>query len=350
MPKLDNAKLSALKKLLKQNKIDAYIISDFTDAKYFIGSVFFQGEEGILLAHNKGLYITARSLYEAPMRADFPQIKTEGCDSNRHLKIIETVKKLGLKNVAFDGGKETYAVGKDYAKAGFKDIPGLINQLRVAKTEAEIKLMKQSAAILYQALPYIKKFLKPGCTERQIARLLEDFMQEKGASGPSFPTMVSFGQGSSNPHFKTGDVKLKKNMPVMLDFGCCYKGYCSDITRTFWYGDKPSEEFQKIYRIVEGAYKKAVKEAKFGMSGAQIDAIARGHIEAAGYGEYFTHRTGHGIGLQGHEAADIGQLNPNKIGENYCFSIEPGIYLPGKFGVRYEDCYYMTKKGLKILA
>ena len=350
MPKLDSTKLSALKALLKQNKLDGCIITNITDLEYFLGKVFSKEGEAVMLAHKSGLYITARALYEAPVSALFPQIKIEGCDIDRPAKIAQAAKKLGLKNVAFDGGKESYNNGKIYAEAGFKNAGGLITALRVSKTEAEIKLMKESAGVLYATFKYIQKFLKPGVDERQIADLIESYMKERGASGPSFRTTVAFGPNTSNPHYKpAGGFKLKKNMPVLLDFGCYYKNYCSDITRAFWYGGKPAPEFQKIYKIVKGAHGTAVKQAKYGMSGAQIDAIARGHIEAAGYGKYFTHRTGHGIGLQPHEPADISQLNQNKIGLNYCFSIEPGIYLPGKFGVRYEDCFYMTKQGIKIL-
>jgi Xaa-Pro aminopeptidase len=347
--KLDSAKLTAVKELLKINKLDGIIISDTKDLKYLLGDIFYDQIEGILLAHSKGLYLTARSLYEAPVQAKYLEIKVEGCDLCRENKIIEAAKKLKLKNVGFDFNKEMYYTGKAYLKAGFKEFTSLIGILRVSKTETEIRTMQESAKIAYSVLPYIKKFLKPGITENKIAAEINNFMKSKGASGTSFDTMVLFGKNTANPHHRTGETKLKKNMAVMLDFGCIYKGYCSDITRTFWYGDKPAAEFQKIYDIVKTAHDKAVKEAKYGMSGAQIDAIARGHIEAAGYGKYFTHRTGHGIGIEDHEEADISQLNKNKIGLNYCFSIEPGIYLEGKFGVRYEDCFYMTKDGAKII-
>ena len=350
MSKLDPAKISALKALLRQNRLDGYIISDFHDLKYFLGNTLALEREGIMLAHKNGIYVTARSLYEAPITAAFPQIKTEGCDVNRPAKIVEAAKKLGLKNIAFDGDKEIYTTGKVYAKAGFKELNGLISSLRVSKTEAEVKIMKESARILYAAFKYIRKFLKPGVTEREIAALIENYMKEHGASGVSFPVSVMFGPSASDPHHRpTSAIKLKKNMPVLMDFGCYYKNYCSDITRTFWYGDKPSPEFKKVYKIVKDAHDMVVKKAKYGMSGAQIDAISHGHIEAAGYGKYFTHRTGHGIGLQPHEPADLSQFNQNKIDLNYCFSVEPGIYLPGKFGVRYEDCFYMTKQGIKIL-
>ena len=181
-----------------------------------------------------------------------------------------------------------------------------------------------------------------------VAEALLRYMKKNGASAPSFDTIVAFGANSGNPHYVTGKAKLKKNMPVLLDFGCIYKDYCSDITRTFWFGDKPSKEFTEILNIVKSAHDEVVEKARCGQSGAEIDAIAREYIEAAGYGKYFTHRTGHGIGMQIHEEACLSQDNTSvPIAENYCFSVEPGIYMAGKIGVRHEDCFYMTKDGIK---
>jgi Xaa-Pro aminopeptidase len=346
MPKLDSAKLSAVKKVLKEYKLDGYIISDLKDLKYLVGNIFGNPNEAFLLAHPKGLYAAARSLYTAPVRRDYPQITIDGLDAGRAAQIIKQAKKLGLKNVAFDSSKEVYAAGKTFVQAGFKELPGFITALRASKTEDELKNMRAAAKIAYAAFEHIKKCLKPGVTELQLCAELEKFMKHKGASALSFDSIAAFGAGTGNPHYVPGNIKLKKNMPVMFDFGCVYNDYCSDITRTIWYGDKPAAEFIKIYDTAKTAHDNVIKEARYGMSGAQIDAIARGHIEAAGYGKYFTHRTGHGIGLELHEAADISALNADKIGLNYCFSVEPGIYLEGKFGVRYEDCFYMTPEGL----
>ena len=347
MPKLDAAKLAAVKKTLKAAKLDGYIVSDLKDLKYLVGNIFANPNEAFLLIHQKGLYAAARSLYAAPVRKDYPQIAIDGLDAGRGEQIIKQAKKLGLKNVAFDSSKEIYAAVKAFAEAGFKEAPGLITALRAAKTEGELKNMRAAAKIAYAAFEHIKKCLKPGVSELQLCAELERFMKNKGASALSFESIVAFGAGTGNPHYVPGNVKLKKNMPVMFDFGCVYKDYCSDITRTIWYGGKPAAEFVKIFDITKAAHDKAAALAKYGMSGAEIDAISRGHIEAAGYGKYFTHRTGHGIGLEPHEPGDISQLNKEKIGLNYCFSVEPGIYLPGKFGARWEDCFYMTPKGIK---
>ncbi|MDR0953360.1 MAG: aminopeptidase P family protein [Elusimicrobiota bacterium] len=349
MPKLDAAKLVAVRKLLKKNQVDGYIISDFLDTKYIMGNAFIVPDEATLLIHQKGLYIVARTLYQAPIAAAYPEVKIEGADEHREVKIIAAAKKLGLKKVAFDSEKEFYSKGKAYVKAGFKEIPSLIGQIRVVKTDTEIKTMATAAKILYKAVKHIEKFLKVGVSEMEICQELESFCKLQGSTGVPFETIVAFGPNTGNPHHSTGNTKLKKNMPITMDFGCIYKNYAGDITRNIWFGGKPDAEYAKIHRIVKAAHDAVVEKARPGMTGKQIDAIARDYITKAGYGEYFTHRTGHGIGLQDHEAADISQINNGKILENYCFSVEPGIYLNNKFGARFEDCFYMTKNGPKRL-
>ena len=347
MPKLDEAKLTAVRKLIKQNKLDAFIFTDYNDIKYIMGPVFLPGE-AVLVVHTKGIYITARSLYEAPVSQDFPEVKIEGCDKDRDLKTIAAIKKLKLKKVGFDGLKESYHAGKNYIAAGFVEKENFLVPVRAAKTETELKNMKAAAKIAYKTYEHILTWLEPGVSEKETAEEIDNFMKLNGASSTSFDTIVAFGANSGNPHYGTGNAKLKKNTVVLLDFGCVFKDYCSDITRTFWFGDKPSKEFKDIYKTVISAHDEAVEKAACGQTGAEIDDIARSYIEAAGYGQYFTHRTGHGIGMEIHEEANISQDNTDKpILENYCFSIEPGIYIVGKFGVRHEDCFYMTKQGVK---
>lgn len=346
MTGIDKIKLKNIYAALTKNKLDGIILSDFNDIKYLIGEIFVEGEASLLL-HKRGLTVVARPLYKEVITTNFSKAEFIPLEQDRYKAIISAAKKLKLKAVAFDEEKEFYSQAKFYQKAGFKTVSNFINLVRATKTEQELKIMRESAQIAYGAFLYIKKEIKAGVTEKQISSKLEMFMRERGATDMSFRPVICFGANASDPHHLPDDTKLTKNTAVLLDFGCVYKGYCSDITRCFWFGDKVDPEYQKILDLAILAHDTAAKKAKYGMTGAQIDALARGVIERAGYGEYFIHRTGHGIGMQDHELADISQLNKNKIGLNYCFSIEPGIYLKGKFGVRYEDCFYMTKKGIK---
>ncbi len=346
MPGIDKIKLKNIHAALAKNKLDGIILSDFYDIKYLLGEIFVEGEATLLL-YKKGLTVVARPLYKEVITTNFPKAKFIPLEQDKYKAIISETKKLKLKSIAFDEEKEYYSSAKYYKKSGFKTVNNFINTIRATKTEQELKIMRESAQIAYGAFLYIQKEIKAGITEKQISSKLEMFMRERGATDMSFRPVICFGANASDPHHLPDDTKLTKNTAVLLDFGCVYKNYCSDITRSFWFGDKINPEYQKILDLAILAYDTAAKKAKYGMTGAQIDALARGVIEKAGYGKYFTHRTGHGIGMQDHELADISQLNKNKIGLNYCFSIEPGIYLPGKFGVRHEDCFYMTKKGIK---
>ncbi len=346
MPGIDQSKFKNILTALNKNKLDGLILTDVHDMNYLLGEIFCEGE-ATLLIHKKGLVIVTRPLYENDSKKYFPKAKFIPLEQGQHFEIIKQAKTLKLKAVAFDENKEFFAQAKEYKKAGFKTVSNFINLVRATKTEQEIKIMKEAAQLAYGAFLYIKKEIKAGMTEKQVALKIEMFMRERGATAMSFVPLVSFGANGANPHHLPDDTKLKNNTAVLLDFGCVYKGYCSDITRCFWFGDKVNPEYQKILDLAILAHDTAVKKAKYGMTGAQIDALSRGVIKKAGYGGYFTHRTGHGIGMQDHELADISELNKNKIGLNYCFSIEPGIYLPGKFGVRHEDCFYMTKTGAK---
>ncbi len=349
MKKLDGQKLAILNKILKNNKLDGIVISDFADMQYLVGEIFVIGE-AIVLFHKKGVYITSRSLYVPVVRAKYPEIEIDACDENRHLQIIKKAKELKLKKIGFDLGKESYLAGKTYKENGFVETPSLIAQARVSKTKEELERMAAAAQAAYGAMEHIKSVLEVGMTELEAAMELEKFMKQQGAKSFPFNAIVAFGPNSASPHHVTGSDKLKKNMVVLMDYGCVINGYSSDITRTFWFGDKEPAEFTKIFNIVKGAHDEVVKKAKYAMTGAQIDNIARKYISKYGYGQYFTHGTGHGVGMENHEEAYINQQNrTKKILDNYCFSVEPGIYLEGRFGVRYEDCFYMTKKGIKII-
>ncbi|MBQ4493718.1 MAG: aminopeptidase P family protein [Elusimicrobiaceae bacterium] len=343
--KINAIKLKNLRNLLKKNNLEGLIISDFTDTKYFLGD-FFHEDESILLITLKHIIVFSRSLYEGSFKQKYKEALFVSEDKNRPEALVKKVKKLNLKKLAFDENKELYSAAKIYLKAGFKESSSLISLLRITKTEEELKLMRKATKISMQAYKNIQKYVKPGITEIELKRKLEDEMARLGGQGFSFELMVSFGANTANPHHVCDGTKLTKNTAVLFDWGAKYQEYCADMTRCFWFGSKAPKEYKTILSLVKRAHDKAIKEAKCKMSGAQIDNISRSIIDQAGYGKYFTHRTGHGIGMQDHELADISQLNNEPILENYCFSIEPGIYLEGKYGVRWEDCFYMTKKGI----
>jgi len=179
----------------------------------------------------------------------------------------------------------------------------------------------------------------------------ERLLKKLGITSMSFDTMVLFGDHAADPHGVPGDRKLRKNEWVLFDLGTMHNGYASDMTRTIFFGEESAKDVrhQEIFNIVKTAHDLAIQAVKPGMKASEIDAIARNYITEKGYGEFFTHRTGHHIGLECHEYGDISSVNETKCEPGMIFSIEPGIYLPGEFGVRIEDLVLVTEDGCEVL-
>lgn len=210
------------------------------------------------------------------------------------------------------------------------------------KTTAEIEKIARACEIAEDAFLALLPQIKEGMTENAVAALLEYEMRRFGASGTSFETIVAFGANGSVPHHETGATKLKFGDAVLIDFGCKHEGYCSDCTRTFLFGDdKQHTEFKRIYADVLKAHELVFERAAAGMTGREIDGIARGYLREKGLDGYFTHSLGHGIGLQIHEFPVLAPRGGEPIVNGMVFSDEPGVYLAGELGIRIEDSCYM---------
>ena len=210
------------------------------------------------------------------------------------------------------------------------------------KSDGELALIQRACEIAEDAFLQLLPAIKEGMTENEVAALLEYNMRRGGASGTSFDTICAFGANGSVPHYETGNVRLKFGDPVLIDFGCKVEGYCSDITRTFLFGDDGKHaEFQKAYDIVLAAHNAVREELVAGMTGKEGDAIARNYLAKFGLDPYFTHSLGHGIGLQIHEYPTLSPRSEQVIGDRMVFSDEPGVYIAGKLGIRIEDSMYM---------
>ncbi len=208
------------------------------------------------------------------------------------------------------------------------------------KSDEELKNIKKACDIAEKSWLAVLPFIKEGITEKQLAAELEYNFRKNGAGGTSFDTIVAFGKNAAVPHHETGDTKLKKNECVLMDFGCTYKGYCSDMTRTMFFGT-PDEEFEKVYLAVLLAHKTAAEKIKAGITGKDADKYARDVLDSLGYGKYFTHSLGHGIGVNIHEFPTLSPKGEATLEDGMVFSDEPGVYINGKFGVRIEDSCYM---------
>ena len=189
--------------------------------------------------------------------------------------------------------------------------------------------------------------IKAGMTELECADYIRSLYKEAGCI-ESFSTIVSFGANAADPHHEPDDTVLKPGDGIVIDMGCEKEGYCSDMTRTF-FCETADPDYAAIHDLVRSANEKAESLIRPGVRFCDLDKAARDVISEAGYGEYFTHRLGHSIGMQAHEAGDVSQGNPAEVQEGMTFSIEPGVYLPGKFGVRVEDLVLVTADGCEVL-
>lgn len=225
---------------------------------------------------------------------------------------------------------------------------GLMESLRLIKDEEELKLIEKAEAIGDKAFEYMLGFLKPGISEKQVALELEHQMKLNGADGFSFSTIAVSGMNSSKPHGIPSDKLLETGDFLTMDFGCIYSGYCSDMTRTVAIG-QVSREMEEVYNTVLEAQLYACQHLKAGLHVKEGDELARKIIREAGFGDCFGHGLGHGVGLEIHEDPFLSFRGSHVLEENMVVSIEPGIYLPGKFGVRIEDLAVITSEGIKNL-
>jgi len=330
--------------ILKEKGLDGIIIT--TPLEIFFFSGFHQDRTILLITKNEIFAFLPKMFVDHfKEKVDFIDIITY---NNLNEDVVSKIENLKYKKIVFDPESENYEQGKYWIKNGLKEFKGLVQSLRMIKKEQELKNLKKACSIAAKTYEIIKHKIKEGITERQVALEMEYIMQKMGASGKSFELIVAFGKNSALPHHETSDRKLKKNEVVLLDYGCIYNRYCSDITRTFFYG-KPQPEFIKVYKIVKEAQKAGISYAKDGVPVKEVDRICRDYISENGYGQYFTHGTGHGVGLQIHEEPYLNTKSNSILKKGMTVTVEPGIYLYGKFGIRIEDTIYIDKNKAEIL-
>ncbi|WP_107995123.1 M24 family metallopeptidase [Trichococcus paludicola] len=227
------------------------------------------------------------------------------------------------------------------------NISETLQKMRLIKTEQELTFMKEAGQWADEALKIGANTLREGITELEVVAEIEYQLKKGGVAEMSFTTMVLFGENAASPHGVPGDTKLKLNQFVLFDLGTMHEGYASDVTRTLFFGDRPSVRQQELYDLVLAAHDAAMAAVRPGITAGELDAAARKIIADAGYGRYFNHRLGHGLGQGVHEYPSIMEGNELALTEGMCFSIEPGIYIEGDIGVRVEDCGFVSADGFE---
>ncbi|AWB45109.1 Xaa-Pro dipeptidase [Paenibacillus sp. CAA11] len=344
-----NQRVSKLQTALQERNLDAVFITNPINRRYLTG---FTGSSGyVFITADKSYFLTDfRYTTQAAEQAVGFDIIQHGPD------VLDTVKELfeteGVKRLAFEGDDLSYSVHAKYQqalqKAELVSVSGLVEDLRIIKDEEELAVMKEAAELADRTFMHMLDVLKPGVSELEAAAELEFFMRKNGATGPSFDTIIASGERSALPHGVASKRIIQADEFVTMDFGALFEGYCSDITRTVAIGN-PSAKHREIYDIVLEAQLYTLENIRPGMTGREADALARDIITRYGYGEQFGHSTGHGLGMEVHEAPRLSKLSDDILKPGMVVTVEPGIYIPGFGGVRIEDDIVMTETGMRRL-
>jgi len=337
--------------VLKKEHVDALIIRKSENIFYLSG---FEGHGSalLILADSEKNYLLTTPIYAKYAEDRFPDFEKRVVKDSRDSSLKNIAKREKLKRIAFESCGITHKEASELEKRskGIKLIPKeeTVESLRAVKDADEIKLIKHSIAITKSAFSQVCERIRPGLTCQKIAVLVDNLIRSKGGERTAFRTIAAIDPHSSHPHAVLTNEKLKKGSTLLIDMGAVYKGYNSDLTRVFFLG-RITSKYHHIYNVLLKAQEKAIKKARPGAKISDIDKAARRFIEAKGYGKYFIHSLGHGVGLNIHEYPRISSKGKGRLRPGMVFTVEPGIYIPGWGGLRVEDMLLITNKGCEVL-
>ncbi|MGO2315015.1 MAG: M24 family metallopeptidase [Pseudolactococcus laudensis] len=340
-------KLSSVRMRMQSENLDAIIITNLKNIYYLSG---FWGTAGTILVTQRAQYLLTDSRYSIAARevtVDFEIVETR----EAFVEIAKLLKKEGISQVGFEDGvtyAEFQAMQHQLAGLTLHATTSFVETQRQIKSPSEIATIKKACAISDQAFNDLLKYVEPGKTEIEIANFLDFKMRDLGASGISFDTIVASGKRSALPHGRATHKPIEFGDTVTVDFGCYYDHYASDMTRTFFVGEV-SPKMQEIYHVVQRAQQAVTDISAPGLNYGDYDRAARDIIEAAGYGEAFSHGIGHGLGLDVHEIPYFPKTSQERLVEHMVITNEPGIYLENIGGVRIEDDLLITSQGVEVL-
>ena len=337
-------------KAFKDNKFDGYAIFDPINLTYFAG---ISGTSALLLPKDDESIVFVYGTNYEMAKAEGEGFRVEKVKSGEKLmdRIANQAETFHAKHLAFDklDVESWQALAKSFGdKSKLTANGSLVRDLRKVKDEKEIKLMRKAAELASLGMKVAYETLEPGWKEKDVAAEIEYAMRKQGSDGTSFETSVASAASSAYPHGGCSDRKIREGDLVVVDLGAKYKFYCSDITRTLVAG-KPSDKQMRLYQIVQKAYEKAFETIKPDAKGSDVDGAGRKTIEEAGYGEYFVHGLGHGVGLEVHEPPTLSISSKDILAAGNVVTDEPGIYLIGYGGIRVEDTVLVTKTGAEKL-
>jgi len=341
-------RISRLRAQLRRSNVEAFLFLDLKNIRYLTG---FTGSDGALLVSGgkpvllvDGRYTTQAGRQAPGARVVLYRDKASG--------IADALSAGGFERVGFEPAVATVEIltglRRKSKKVRWKPLQSELGAIRAVKDPGEIRLIGRAIRIAADALRSTLERIRPGVRERDISIELEYAMRVMGAEAPAFATIIASGPNSALPHARPGSRKIRPGDFVVIDYGAVWRGYHSDETCTFAVGGA-GRRHEKIYAVVKEAHDRALEAVRPGAVCRDVDAAARGVIEKAGYGPLFSHGTGHGVGLDVHEAPRLSTLSDTVLEQGMVITIEPGIYLPGFGGVRIEDTVLVEKGGARVL-
>jgi Xaa-Pro aminopeptidase len=342
-------RFNSIQKILASSRLDGILFSSLENIRYLCG---FTGSDGAFVITQKESFFLTDSRYWTQTDQE-----VRGSQIIHYKKKMEGIASLlldlKLNHIGFESASLTFSSHQfllERLANGAKLIPleDELKNLRAVKDAQELTLIRRAIDISSNAFSHVMGILQEGVLEREAALDMESFMKRNGADALGFDIIIASGKRSALPHGRASGKRIEKGDFILIDFGSGFQGYHSDQTRTVACG-KPSLEQQKIYRVVKEAHDKAIESVRPGIPISEVDAAARDHIRHQGYGEYFGHGTGHGIGLAVHEDPVVNIENKGLVQEGMVFTIEPGIYIPDWGGVRIEDMIRVTPHGAEVL-
>ncbi len=345
-------RLAQLRSSLKKKNLSAYIVHHLPTIRYLTN---FSGSNALLIVTMRSVHFFTDDRYTEQIQTELFSIEELTTHIQRDWwkyiadkKILRSGQQVGFESnvVSVDA---LSAMRKNLKGISLKAAPGLARELTVVKSADEIRNIRQAAHMAAQVYDYVLNFVKPGMREIEVAAEISYQGRKLGSEGDAFGIILVGGEHGAFVHGRAGERKLKKGDVVTLDFGCIYKGFNSDMTRTFSLGKAP-QEAKNAWRAVSEAHRRSIDAIRAGMRASDLDGIARRIISDAGYGDFFKHSLGHGLGIEVHEEPRISSVNTKGlVPEDSVITIEPGVYIPGKFGMRLEDDVHVTNQDPVLL-
>lgn len=346
------ARLAALRSLMAQQGLEGLLVSHGPNRRYLSG---FSGSSGLLLVLPDEAFLLSDSRYYERIAREAPDVTLvrAGYETNEQLGLL--LSERGVASLGFESAAVTVQhLGRFEATipgVAWQPTEGLVESLRARKSPSELAAIRRAVAIADRAMEHAYAIAKPGMTERELAWALERFMREAGAEGVAFDIIVGAGPNGALPHHAASERPIEAGEPIVIDMGARLDGYHSDLTRSFSIGPAKDPDYERVYALVDQANRAVAAGLRAGMAAVEADALARDLIAAAGFGEQFGHGLGHGVGLEVHEAPRLSFLaGEARLETGMVFTNEPGVYLPGRFGVRIEDMLWLGPDGVERLS